>query len=169
MQFESTIDDQSFEVNIDDDSSFATVNGKEMPYELIVQANGRVLFRTGTKLHIIDNIEVEKQTISFSIDGKFVKTVVKDDQELLLERLGFSTEELASAGLLEAPMPGKILELLVSEGDEVEEGQPVVILEAMKMENELKAPAAGTVATIVVAENDNVEKNQTILEIEPRG
>lgn len=169
MQFESTIDDQSFEVNIDDDSSFATVNGKEMPYELIVQANGRVLFRTGTKLHIIDNIEVEKQTISFSIDGKFVKTVVKDDQELLLERLGFSTEELASAGLLEAPMPGKILELLVNEGDEVEEGQPVVILEAMKMENELKAPAAGTVATIVVAENDNVEKNQTILEIEPRG
>jgi biotin carboxyl carrier protein len=169
MQFESTIDDQSFEVNIDDDSSFATVNGKEMPYELIVQANGRVLFRTGTKLHIIDNIEIEKQTISFSIDGKFVKTVVKDDQELLLERLGFSTEELASAGLLEAPMPGKILELLVSEGDEVEEGQPVVILEAMKMENELKAPATGTVATIVVAENDNVEKNQTILEIEPRG
>lgn len=169
MQFESTIDDQSFEVNIDDDSTFATVNDKEMPYELIVQANGRVLFRTGTKLHIIDNIEVEKQTISFSIDGKFVKTVVKDDQELLLERLGFSTEELASAGLLEAPMPGKILELLVNEGDEVEEGQPVVILEAMKMENELKAPAAGTVATIVVAENDNVEKNQTILEIEPRG
>ncbi|PKD45022.1 acetyl-CoA carboxylase biotin carboxyl carrier protein subunit [Rhodohalobacter barkolensis] len=169
MQFESTIDDQSFEVNIDDDSSFATVNGKEMPYELIVQANGRVLFRTGTKLHIIDNIEVEKQTISFSIDGKFVKTVVKDDQELLLERLGFSTEELASAGLLEAPMPGKILELLVNEGDEVEEGQPVVILEAMKMENELKSPTAGTVATIVVSENDNVEKNQTILEIEPRG
>jgi biotin carboxyl carrier protein len=169
MQFESTIDDQSFEVNIDDDSSFATVNGKEIPYELIVQANGRVLFRTGTKLHIIDNIEVEKQTVSFSIDGKFVKTVVKDDQELLLERLGFSTEELASAGLLEAPMPGKILELLVSEGDEVEEGQPVAILEAMKMENELKAPTAGTVATVVVAENDNVEKNQTILEIEPRG
>lgn len=169
MQFESTIDDQSFEVNIDDDSSFATVNGKEMPYELIVQANGRVLFRTGTKLHIIDNIEVEKQAVSFSIDGKFVKTVVKDDQELLLERLGFSTEELASAGLLEAPMPGKILELLVSEGDEVEEGQPVVILEAMKMENELKAPTAGMVASIVVSEKDNVEKNQTILEIEPRG
>lgn len=169
MQFESTIDDQSFEVNIDDDSSFATVNGKEMPYELIIQANGRVLFRTGTKLHIIDNIEVEKQTVSFSIDGKFVKTVVKDDQELLLERLGFTTEEMASAGLLEAPMPGKILELLVSEGDEVEEGQPVVILEAMKMENELKAPTAGMVASIVVTENDNVEKNQTILEIEPRG
>ncbi len=169
MQFESTVDDQSFEVEINDDNQTATVNGKELPYQLISQSNGRVLFRSGTKLHIIDNIEVDKQNISFSIDGKFVTTVVKDEQELLLERLGFSTDELASAGLLEAPMPGKILELLVAEGDEVEEGQPVAILEAMKMENELKAPAAGKVASIAVSNSDNVEKNQTILEIEPRG
>ena len=169
MQFESTIDDRSVNVEIDPDNHLATVDGEEIPYELITQSNGRVLFRTGTKLHIIDNIEVDKQNISFSIDGKFVKTVVKDEQELLLERLGFSTDELASVGLLEAPMPGKILELLVAEGDEVDEGQPVAILEAMKMENELKAPAAGVVASVSVTESDNVEKNQTILEIEPRG
>ena len=169
MQFESTIDDRSFDVEIDHENHSATVDGKAITYELISQSNGRVLFRSGTKLHIIDNIEVDKQNISFSIDGKFVKTVVKDEQELLLERLGFSTDELASVGLLEAPMPGKILELLVAEGDEVEEGQPVVILEAMKMENELKAPATGTVASVSVTESDNVEKNQTILEIEPRG
>ncbi|MFO7798622.1 acetyl-CoA carboxylase biotin carboxyl carrier protein subunit [Rhodohalobacter sp.] len=169
MQFESTIDDRSFDVEIDHEKHSATIEGKEMTYELISQSNGRVLFRTGTKLYIIDNIEVDKQNISFSIDGLFVKTVVKDEQELLLERLGFSTDELASVGLLEAPMPGKILELLVAEGDEVEEGQPVAILEAMKMENELKAPASGIVASVSVAESDNVEKNQTILEIEPRG
>ena len=169
MQFESTIDDRSFDVEIDNENKTAIVDGKELPFELISQSNGRVLFRTGTKLHTIDNIEVDKQNISFSIDGKFVKTVVKDEQELLLERLGFSTDELASAGLLEAPMPGKILELLVAEGDEVEEGEPIAILEAMKMENELKAPAAGIVVTIAVSKNDNVEKNQTILEIEPRG
>lgn len=169
MQFESSIDDRSFDVEIDNDNQSATVDGKEITYELISQSNGRVLFRTGTKLHIIDNIEVDKQNISFSIDGNFVKTVVKDEQELLLERLGFSTDELASVGLLEAPMPGKILELLVAEGDEVEEGQPVAILEAMKMENELKAPATGVVASVSVTEKNNVEKNQTILEIEPRG
>ena len=169
MQFESTIDDRSFDVEIDHENHSASVDGKQMSYQLISQSNGRVLLRAGPKLHIIDNIEVDKQNISFSIDGKFVKTVVKDEQELLLERLGFSTDELASVGLLEAPMPGKILELLVAEGDEVEEGQPVAILEAMKMENELKAPATGIVASVSVTESDNVEKNQTILEIEPRG
>ena len=79
MQFESTIDDRSVNVEIDPDNHSATVDGEEIPYELITQSNGRVLFRTGTKLHIIDNIEVDKQNISFSIDGKFVKTVVKDE------------------------------------------------------------------------------------------
>ncbi len=169
MQFESTIHDKTFEVTLNEEASTASVNDRELSYELIVQPGGRVLFRTGTKLHIIDNITVEKQTVSFSIDGKFVTASVKDEQELLLEKLGFSTDELASAGLLEAPMPGKILELLVGEGDEVEAGEPVAILEAMKMENELKAPASGVVSTISVSLNDSVEKNQPILEIEPRG
>lgn len=170
MRFESTVDDTPFEVTIDQEQSVAVVNGNEISFELLEQpSTGRILIRTGTKLHIIDNIEVEKQTVSFSINGKFIKTTVKDEQELLLEKLGFSTEEHASAGLLEAPMPGKILELLVGEGAEVEEGDPVVILEAMKMENELKAPASGVVTSVSVAVSDSVEKNQTILEIEPRG
>lgn len=169
MQFESTIGDRSYEVILEDKETAASVNGRKIPYELITQEGGRVLFRHGTKLHIVNNIEVDSQKVSFSIDGKYIEATVKDEQELLLERLGFSTELLASVGLLEAPMPGKILELLVKEGDEVEEGEPVVILEAMKMENELKAPAAGVVASVSVAEHDSVEKSQTILEIEPRG
>lgn len=170
MQFESTVDETPFDVEIDRENSVAIINGEKMPFELLEQpSTGRILIRIGTKLHVIDNIEIEKQTVSFSFDGKYVETTVKDEQELLLEKLGFSTEELASVGLLEAPMPGKILELLVGEGDEVEEGEPVVILEAMKMENELKAPASGVVTSVSVSENNSVEKNQTILEIEPRG
>lgn len=169
MQFESTIDNQAFEITLDDDNSTASVNGREIPFELITQSNGRVLFRHGTKLHIVDNIEVNKQKVSFSFDGTFIEAVVKDEQDLLLERLGFSADLPASVGRLEAPMPGKILELLVNEGDEVEEGQPVAILEAMKMENELKAPAGGTVEIVSAGVGDSVEKNQTILEIEPRG
>jgi biotin carboxyl carrier protein len=66
-------------------------------------------------------------------------------------------------------MPGKILELLVSEGDEVEEHQPVLILEAMKMENELKSQVKGVVSKLHITEGDNVEKNQILLEIEASG
>lgn len=169
MQFETTVGEKKVEITLDEENSVASINGKEIHYELILQQNGRVLYRNGTKLYKVDNIVIDGQSVSFSIDGVFVETTVKDNQELMLEKLGFSTNATVSAGQLKAPMPGKILELLVSKGDEVKEGQPVIILEAMKMENELKAPASGIIVSLDVAQTDNVEKNQSLLEIEPLG
>lgn len=72
----------------------------------------------------------------------------------------------ASAGAVTAIMPGKIIRLLVSKGDQVQEGQVVCILEAMKMENELKAPRAGRVKTLTVQPGQNVEKGAVLAEIE---
>ncbi|PWN06624.1 acetyl-CoA carboxylase biotin carboxyl carrier protein subunit [Rhodohalobacter mucosus] len=169
MQYKSTIGNQSFEVTISDDRTSAIVNGENIPFELVKNQNGRILFRTGTKLYRIDNIETDGRKVSFSLNGKFLETDVLDEKDLLLEEMGFSTQAEGSAGTLNAPMPGKILELLVREGDEVEQGDSVIILEAMKMENELKAPTHGVVVKVDVKTNDNVEKNQPLLEIEPRG
>ena len=169
MQYKSTIGNQSFEVTISDDRTSATVNGETIPFELIKNPNGRILFRTGTKLYRIDNIEADGRKVAFSLNGTFLEAEVLDEKDLLLEEMGFSTQAEGSAGTLNAPMPGKILELLVKEGDEVNQGTPVIILEAMKMENELKAPAGGVVVKVEVETNDNVEKNQPLLEIEPRG
>lgn len=169
MQFETTIDEKSFEISINPDEHSANLNDESVSYELIEQEKGRRLLRIGTKLYKIDNVTVEGQQVEFTLDGKWITATVKNEQELLLERLGFKTNAEKSVGILNAPMPGKILSLLVKEGDEVEIGQPVAILEAMKMENELKAPCDGAVVEISVSEGDNVEKNQPLLEIEPRG
>jgi acetyl-CoA carboxylase biotin carboxyl carrier protein len=65
-----------------------------------------------------------------------------------------------------APMPGKILEIMVKVGDAVTEDDELIILEAMKMENPIYAPSAGTVAEIVVQEKQNVETDQVLLIIE---
>jgi len=67
---------------------------------------------------------------------------------------------------LRAPMPGKILEVLVNEGDQVNEDDEVIILEAMKMENPIYAPAGGTVKEIKVKTNDSVETEQIMMVIE---
>jgi pyruvate carboxylase subunit B len=103
------------------------------------------------------------------MNGVWHSISVKDEQELLLDRLGFKTGAAATEGLLNAPMPGKILEIMVSEGDEVEKDQPLVILEAMKMENELKAPVGGTISSISAEVGQSLEKNSPILEIETIG
>jgi pyruvate carboxylase subunit B len=72
----------------------------------------------------------------------------------------------AGVGAVLAIMPGKIIRVMVATGDCVEEGQPVCVLEAMKMENELHARQAGTVKAVYVKPGDDVEKDQVLAEIE---
>jgi len=65
-----------------------------------------------------------------------------------------------------APMPGKVVKLLVQAGDAVKTGQGVVVIEAMKMENELRAPRDGTVASVAVKEGQPVEAGQVLVSVE---
>lgn len=68
-------------------------------------------------------------------------------------------------GAVVSPLPGLILKLLVKEGDTVSEGQPVAIMEAMKMENEIEAPISGRIAQLMVKEGENVLENAVIMKI----
>tara|TARA_R110000868_G_scaffold378658_3_gene644163 strand:+ start:14445 stop:14951 length:507 start_codon:yes stop_codon:yes gene_type:complete len=168
MKFEANIHDQSIEVEIDKDSSTFNSGDTTGSFSFTSQ-NGRYFLRVGTKVYKIDNVSYEGSDITFSIDGSWHTVSVKDEQELLLDRLGFKTGADIAEGSLKAPMPGKILDILIKVGDSVTKGQPVVILEAMKMENELKSPIDGNIACINVETGQSLEKNTPILEIEAVG
>ncbi|ASJ07345.1 pyruvate/oxaloacetate carboxyltransferase [Thermococcus pacificus] len=71
----------------------------------------------------------------------------------------------AGEGVVTAPMPGKILRILVKEGDSVKTGQGLLVLEAMKMENEIPAPKDGVVKKILVKEGDTVDTGQALMEL----
>jgi acetyl-CoA carboxylase biotin carboxyl carrier protein len=75
------------------------------------------------------------------------------------------TEVAVMSVEVKAPMPGKILEVLVNVGDQVKEDDEVVMLEAMKMENPIYAPVGGTVKEIKVKANDTVETDQLMMVI----
>ena len=75
------------------------------------------------------------------------------------------SSDKVSGEMMEAPMPGTILEIKVSEGQTVKAGEIVVILEAMKMENELAAPVDGTVAKIYTSKGESVNAGDSILTI----
>lgn len=168
MKFQATIRENEHDIELSpQEGTFTTGDNKEKyTFEFV---NGRYILRTGTKTYKIDNVSKEGSTIEFSMNGVWHSVDVKDEQELLLDRLGFKTGAAAAEGILKAPMPGKILEIMVAEGDEVEKDQPLVILEAMKMENELKAPVSGTIANISAEVGQSLEKNSPILEIETIG
>ncbi len=70
-------------------------------------------------------------------------------------------------GRIKPPMPGKIVEVKVKEGQVVKEGDILVVLEAMKMQNDLKSPVSGTVRRVHVTEGSNVEASTVLIEVEP--
>lgn len=76
-----------------------------------------------------------------------------------------STMPAASSNSVVAPLAGSVAKIMVEEGQEINSGQVLVILEAMKMETEITAPAAGKVATILVAPGDAVQGGQALIEL----
>lgn len=98
---------------------------------------------------------------------KYVITI-KDELDQLISQLGFNeiTNNLSSD--IHSPMPGLVLDILVETGQEVEEGQALLVLEAMKMENIIKAHGSGKIQEISVETGDKVEKSQLLISIEPK-
>lgn len=85
--------------------------------------------------------------------------------DMLIEEMGLELKAVLQVNELNAPMPGLILEIDVKEGDEVKEGDVILVLEAMKMENALAAPRDGVVKSISVKKGETVEKNQLLIEM----
>lgn len=169
MKFETILDEETKELNFDEEQQTVEIDGAEHQYEFIKQDDHRYLLRIGKQLFKLDDVSIDKHTVEFQFNGQWMQVQVRNEQDLLMDEMGFKSAAELGEGELNAPMPGKILEIMPSEGDTVEEGQPVVILEAMKMENELKAPTSGVITAISVEVGQNVEKNEPILEIEAGG
>ena len=169
MNLEAEINGQTIPVQLDAEAGTFTLPGKSGNYTWTPLSDGRFLLRVANKLYTVDGVQSNGDTVEFSLNGHYLTAKIQDEQALLLRSLGFKSASASSQGRLQAPMPGKILAVNVAEGDEVGHGQPVIILEAMKMENELKAPVGGRVVKIAAVAGSSVEKNQLLIEIEPIG
>jgi biotin carboxyl carrier protein len=100
------------------------------------------------------------------VRGNIVNLNVQDERRRRASMLGSGLVKVEGPQVLAAPMPGKIVKILVEVGAEVEDGQGLVVVEAMKMENELRAPTNGTVTSIFVEEGQAVEARAKLLALE---
>jgi acetyl/propionyl-CoA carboxylase alpha subunit len=100
------------------------------------------------------------------IDGFRFDVEALDERGRAIRELSASTTKPTGPVPLVAPMPGMIVRVSVAEGDTVQPGQGLVVMEAMKMENELRATAAGAVKRVLVAPGTAVEKGALLLEME---
>lgn len=99
-------------------------------------------------------------------EGRRIRLGVEDERRRAIRRLAGSSTAPGPARELRAPMPGLLLRVHVRPGQRVETGDPLVVVEAMKMENELRAEAAGTVASVEAGEGETVEKDDLLVRFE---
>jgi len=100
--------------------------------------------------------------------GTRADVLVASERDRLLERFGPRDRTGDTAQIVRAPMPGLVLRVHVQTGQTVGEGDRLIVLEAMKMENELHAATPGVINAVHVSEGEPVEKDQVLVEIEPR-
>ena len=153
---------------------YVTVNGEDHELELVerlgelevtfdgepidvsyeeVDRLGQVALLVGDRSYAI-SIEGSPEECSVTVAGHLYRVELEDERE----RAAHAAEGDRSkrGGDVKSVMPGIVVELLVAEGDTVEEGQPLLILEAMKMQNEIDAPVTGTVRRLHVAAGEAV-------------
>jgi biotin carboxyl carrier protein len=109
---------------------------------------------------------------ALGIVGERVEVVVQDQRESRSEAVGTKSQPAPGGGTVRAPMPGLVVRIEVAEGQQVDAGAGLVVVEAMKMENELRAPRPGTVQTVHVAVGQAVEKGASLVTLaspEPSG
>jgi biotin carboxyl carrier protein len=103
---------------------------------------------------------------SFKINGVKYTLHIADHYERLVKQLGLHSGGATKQNTVKAPMPGLVLDIMVTAGQAVQKGDTLLILEAMKMENVIKAAGDGTVKNVAIQKGTAVEKGQLLLEME---
>jgi biotin carboxyl carrier protein len=104
--------------------------------------------------------------LKVEVDGEFYIISIKDPLDQTLDSMGFNNVAVRHIREVKAPMPGMVLEVSVEAGQEVLEGDRIVILEAMKMENSICVHANAKIKKILVQKGQAVDKNQVLVELE---
>lgn len=125
------------------------------------------LLQEGQSYHLkIIHLDLDAKQLHLEINGREQYLQLRDEVDQLVDALGFATAAAQTSKDVFAPMPGLVLDVMVAPGDAVTAGMPLIILEAMKMENVLKAEGDGTVKEVSVAKGEAVEKKQLLIQID---
>ena len=114
---------------------------------------------------VVSHDSVNK-VFEIQINNTFYTVELKERFDDLIHQLGFDVSSASKDLHVKALMPGKVLDVLVRVGDHIKEGDNLLILEAMKMEDIIKSSCSGTISAISVSKGDSVEKNALLLTFE---
>jgi biotin carboxyl carrier protein len=146
----------------------STLNGTDVTLDLVeVHPNTFHIIKDNKGYNAtLISYNAEEKTMVINVNGNDYEITIKDKYDLLMQQLGINTKSSSAVQHIKAPMPGLIINIAASEGSEVNKGDTLLILEAMKMENVIKSPRDGKIKKVNVQLKQAVEKNQVMIEFE---
>ena len=163
MTYEVTIDDTVVSVSVEavEEGYLVGIDDQEPRMVDFRELDPKVwsLLMAGRSYEV--GIQQDGEEWSIDIYGVSHQVSAVDPRRKALRLAGGSDQ-----GLLKTAMPGRVVRLLVAEGDTVSKGQPIIVVEAMKMENEMKAPTDGVIKSIRVEEGQAVEAGAALILVE---
>jgi biotin carboxyl carrier protein len=161
---------------------FVQAAGREHEVEIATRPDGSVTATVGGRLVALDVVTFSEREFSVRVGSRMLDMTIEGSAPLLgvvasgartyvpveSERMRFAarakgTESSAKSRDIRAPMPGRVIKVFVVEGESVVDGQPIMIVEAMKMENEVKARGVGVVARVHALVGATVEANAVLV------
>ena len=160
--------EESYSIMVNEDHEFQLTQEDIAQLDILRTAeNSFHILRKGQSYHI-ELIASNFNDLQYiiKVNGAEYTTSVKTPLLHLIDKMGFASNGAKNVSSIEAPMPGLILDITVKEGQAVNENDPLLILEAMKMENSITSPREGVIKSISVKKGEAVDKKQILLTFE---
>lgn len=157
--------DQVIEVSLTGKSYLLNGQSVDANIQRLNPHSYQVLYQGASHTVHVLSIDRAAKTVVLKVDGKRAEVALTTEMDRLLKKLGLEGSGTAKVSDVKAPMPGLIHSIKVEDGQKVSKGDPLLILEAMKMENVIKSPADGTVNKILVTKGQNVDKGTVLISL----
>lgn len=159
-------EDNAHEIELDEQQ--IKIDGKATDIDLVKLLDNKFHILQNHKSYNIEVLHTDYNLKRFSIkvNNNIYDLNLQTELDILLEKMGMSAAGDEKMDNVKAPMPGLVLDVLVEIGQAVKNGDNLLILEAMKMENIIKASGNGIVKSIKINKKDAVEKGQLLIEME---
>ena len=141
------------------------VNSKKQDIEIIDDVDGFTYIKFKNKKFPVEVLEQNQNKFNILINGVSYNYTVETPLSYQRKQVIEKTMKKSKTGFITAPMPGKIIEIFAEENAIINEGDVLLILEAMKMQNEILSTISGTIKKISIKQGDNVNKDDVMIEI----